>query len=76
MVSFVHPGRNSLVSFGSGVFCPTFTYNGLSGQCFSILGNRFICFAVAIFDLVHDCGGFIPPSLNANNIAKSFLKYE
>ena len=24
MVSFVHPGKNSLVSFGSGVFCPTF----------------------------------------------------
>ena len=26
MVSFVHPGKNSLVSFGSGVFCPTFTF--------------------------------------------------
>ena len=24
VVSFVHPGKNSLVSFGSGVFCPTF----------------------------------------------------
>ena len=28
VVSFVHPGRNSLVSFGSGVFCPTFTKPG------------------------------------------------
>ena len=26
VVSFVHPGKNSLVSFGSGVFCPTFPY--------------------------------------------------
>ena len=26
VVSFVHPGKNSLVSFGSGVFCPTFNY--------------------------------------------------
>ena len=25
VVSFVHPGKNSLVSFGSGVFCPTFS---------------------------------------------------
>ena len=24
VVSFVHPGKNSLVSFDSGVFCPTF----------------------------------------------------
>ena len=24
VASFVHPGKNSLVSFGSGVFCPTF----------------------------------------------------
>ena len=26
VVSFVHPGKNSLVSFGSGVFCPTFVH--------------------------------------------------
>ena len=25
VVSFVHPGKNSLVSFGSGVFYPTFS---------------------------------------------------
>ena len=24
VVSLIHPGKNSLVSFGSGVFCPTF----------------------------------------------------
>ena len=24
MLFFVHPGKNSLVSFGSGVFCPKF----------------------------------------------------
>ena len=26
VASFVHPGKNSLVSFGSGVFCPTFGF--------------------------------------------------
>ena len=27
VVSFVHPDKNSLVSFGSGVFCPSFLFN-------------------------------------------------
>ena len=36
----------------------------------------FLCFVVAIFDLLHECGGYILPSLTANSIWKSFLKYE
>ena len=32
MVSFVHPGKNSLVSFGSGVFCPTFVSDEGAGR--------------------------------------------
>ena len=36
VVSFVHPGKNSLVSFGSGVFCPTFI---LSTDLFKVHGN-------------------------------------
>ena len=32
VVSFVHPGKNSLVSFGSGVFCPTFLYLMVKGK--------------------------------------------
>ena len=30
MVSFVHPGKNSLVSFDPGVFCPTFQISVLA----------------------------------------------
>ena len=41
MVSFVHPGKNSLVSFGSGVFCPTFDINFPTKNSKSLdLGSR------------------------------------
>ena len=45
---------------------------------FFIFLKNIFCFVVAICDLVHnvDCGGYISPSLTANNIWKSFLKYE
>ena len=57
MVSFVHPGKNSLVSFGSGVFCPTF---GVSSEVENIFISfvakeqmKYTCFSLHEFFLMH-----------------------
>ena len=40
MVSFVHPGINSLVSFGSGVFCPTFLLSLYKKSAYAYVKNK------------------------------------